>query len=43
MFSKEKIQMIDREGRRRRGQSTGEIRFDSIPEILRTVWLLAMD
>jgi len=37
MFSKEKIQMIDREGRRRRGQSTGEIRFDSIPEILRTV------
>jgi hypothetical protein len=29
--------MIDREGRRRRGQSTGEIRFDSIPEILRTV------
>jgi len=37
LFSKEKIQMIDREGRRRRGQLTGEIRFDSIPEILRTV------
>jgi hypothetical protein len=36
-FSKENIEMIDREGRRRRGQSTGEIRFDSIPEILRTV------
>ncbi|MGH7874085.1 MAG: hypothetical protein ACREQO_17930 [Candidatus Binatia bacterium] len=36
-FSKEKLEMIDREGRRRRGQSTGEIRFDSIPEILRTV------
>ena len=29
--------MIDRAGRRRRGQSIGAIRFDSIPEILRTV------
>jgi hypothetical protein len=37
VFSKEKIQMIDREGRARRGQSTREIRFDSIPEILRAV------
>ena len=37
LFSKETIQVIDREGRRRRGQSTGEIRFDSIPEMLRTV------
>jgi len=37
LFSKERIQMIDRAGRRRRGQSIGEIRFDSIPEILRTV------
>jgi hypothetical protein len=37
MFSKEAIQMIDREGRRRRGQSTGEMRFDSIAEMLRTV------
>jgi hypothetical protein len=37
LFSKERIQMIDREGQNRRGQSTGEIRFDSIPEILRTV------
>lgn len=36
-FSKETIQVIDREGRRRRGQSTGEIRFDSIPEMLRAV------
>lgn len=36
-FSKENIEIIDREGRKRRGQSTGEIRFDSIPEILRTV------
>jgi hypothetical protein len=37
LFSKETIQMIDREGRRRRGQSSGEIRFDSLPEMLRTV------
>ena len=37
VFSKETLQMIDREGRRRRGQLTGEIRFDSIPEMLRTV------
>jgi hypothetical protein len=37
LFSKERIQMIDREGQNRRGQSTGEIRFDSIAEILRTV------
>ena len=37
IFSKETIQMLDREGRRRRGQSTGEIRFDSIAEMLRTV------
>jgi hypothetical protein len=36
-FSKEKIQVIDREGRAQRGQSTGEIRFDSIPETLRAV------
>jgi hypothetical protein len=36
-FSKEKIQMIDREGRRRRGQASAEIRFDSISEILRAV------
>lgn len=37
LFSKETLQMIDREGRRRRGQSTGEIRFDSTSEMLRTV------
>lgn len=37
IFSKETIQMLDREGRRRRGQWTGEIRFDSIAEMLRTV------
>lgn len=37
IFSKETLQMLDREGRRRRGQSTGEIRFDSIAEMLRTV------
>jgi hypothetical protein len=37
VFSKETLQMIDRDGRRRRGQLTGEIRFDSIAEMLRTV------
>ena len=37
VFSKETLQMIDREGRRQRGQLTSEIRFDSIPEMLRTV------
>jgi hypothetical protein len=37
IFPKETLQMLDREGRRRRGQSTGEIRFDSIAEMLRTV------
>jgi hypothetical protein len=37
LFSKEKIQTIDREGRRRRGQASAEIRFDGIPEILRAV------
>jgi hypothetical protein len=35
LFSKERIEMIDREGRRQRGRSSGEIRFDGIPEILR--------
>jgi hypothetical protein len=37
VFSKEKIQMIDRQGRAQRGQSSGQIRFDSMPEILRAV------
>jgi hypothetical protein len=37
VFSKEKIQVIDREGRAQRGQSIGEIRFDSMPEILRAI------
>ena len=37
VFSKEKIQVIDREGRAQRGQSKGEIRFDSIAETLRAV------
>jgi len=36
-LSKEQIQMIDREGRSRRGQASPEIRFDGIPEILRAV------
>lgn len=37
VFSKEKIQMIDGESRAQRGQSAGEIRFDSISETLRAV------
>jgi hypothetical protein len=37
IFSKEKIQTINREGRAQRGQSASEIRFDSIPEVLRAV------
>lgn len=35
LFSKERIEMIDREGRRQRGRSDGEIRFDGIPEVFR--------
>jgi hypothetical protein len=37
VFSKDTLQIIERQGRARRGQSTGEIRFDSMPEILRGV------
>jgi hypothetical protein len=37
LFSKETLEMIDREGRTQRGQSTGAIRFDSTSEMLRTV------
>ena len=36
-FSKEQIQMIDREGRARRSQAAGPIRFDTTSEILRAV------
>jgi hypothetical protein len=36
-FSIEDIKMIDHAGRARRGQSKPEIRFESLPEILRVV------
>lgn len=36
-FSTTQIELLDREGKARRGQSTGGIRFDSIAEILRGV------
>jgi hypothetical protein len=36
-FSIDRIKILDREGQARRGQSSGEVRFDSVPEILRTV------
>jgi hypothetical protein len=39
-FSVQDIEILDREGRARRGQSTTEttdIRFDSVPEVLRAV------
>jgi hypothetical protein len=36
-FSIEGIKLLDREGQARRRQSTAEIRFDSLPEILRAV------
>jgi hypothetical protein len=36
-FSTDRIKVLDREGQARRGQSNGEVRFDSVPEILRAV------
>jgi len=36
-FSIEGIKILDREGQARRRQSNAEIRFDSVPEILRAV------
>jgi len=36
-FSTEDIKILDREGQARRRQSNAEIRFDSLPEILRAV------
>jgi hypothetical protein len=36
-FSSEDIKILDREAQARRGQSNGDVRFDSVPEILRTV------
>ena len=36
-FSTQKIAVLDRQGRARRGQSGPTVRFDSIPEILRSI------
>jgi hypothetical protein len=36
-FSDEKIVILDRAGQARRGQSTTNVRFDSLPELLRAV------
>jgi hypothetical protein len=36
-FSAQTIEILDRQGRARRGQAGAEVRFDSIPEILRAV------
>jgi hypothetical protein len=36
-FSSERIKILDREGQARRGRSTVDVRFDSLPEMLRAV------
>lgn len=36
-FSPQKIAVLDRQGRARRGQSGPTVRFDSIPEMLRSI------
>ena len=36
-FSVQNIEILDREGQARRGQSTTDVRFDSVPEVLRAV------
>ena len=36
-FSSENIEMLDREGQARRGESPADVRFDSVSEILRAV------
>ncbi|MGH7796190.1 MAG: hypothetical protein ACREQ2_15065 [Candidatus Binatia bacterium] len=36
-FSTEDIKILDREGQTKRGQSSGEVRFDSLAEVLRAV------
>jgi len=36
-FSLQDIEILDREGQARRGQSTTDLRFDSVPEVLRAV------
>lgn len=36
-FSAQRIEVLDREGQARRGQAGREVRFDSIPEMLRAI------
>ncbi len=36
-FSVQDIEILDREGQARRGRSTTDVRFDSVPEVLRAV------
>lgn len=36
-FSPDKLKILDREGRGRRGRSDGAVRFDSVAEVLRSV------
>jgi hypothetical protein len=36
-FSADNIKILDREGQARRGQSAADVRFDSVPEMLRAV------
>jgi hypothetical protein len=36
-FSVQQIEILDQEGKARRGQSATEVRFDSVPEVLRAI------
>jgi hypothetical protein len=36
-FSPQKIEVLDREGQARRGESSPDVRFDSVPEMLRAI------
>ena len=36
-FSPQKIEVLDREGQARRGRSSAEVRFDTVPEMLRAI------
>ena len=36
-FSPQRIEVLDREGQARRGQSSADVRFDSVPEMLRAI------
>jgi hypothetical protein len=36
-FSPQTVEILDRQGQARRGQSGGDVRFDSMPEMLRAI------